>query len=102
VIVWRRIDTPASRWAAMLSEVRAEQPDHPELAAELFRGDSSTAYAYARRLRAGLVPSTGTEQPLDTAGFTFDVKQAGQARAVLYARWIGGEQLTLPELEASA
>jgi hypothetical protein len=94
-VVWRRIDTPASRWAELLSEVRAEQPDHPELAAELFRGDPSTAYMYARRLRAGLVPSTSGETPLDTAGFVFHVKQAGGNRCVLYGQWVGGEQLSL-------
>ena len=86
---WRRVESPAKRWAGTLALVREEQPEHPDKACELFYGDPSTAALYRRRLEAGYVPTTTTtELTIDTRGFEFIVRYHGN-KARLLGRWIG-------------
>lgn len=92
---WRRVDSPADRWRSMLDAIRAEQPEHPDKAAEVFYGDPSTAALYRRRLEAGYIPSTATELPLDTKGFEFIVRYHGN-KARLLCRWIGTQPRRTP------
>lgn len=85
---WRTVLSPVDRWIQMLEEVKAQQAEHPDRAAELFFGDHSTAALYRRRLEAGYVPSTQQQVSLDTSGFVFFVKHAGN-KARLLAQYVG-------------
>lgn len=99
---WREPTTAADRWATKLRELRDGQADHPGMAAELWEGDSSTAYVYRGRLQRGLVPSGRLEVPLaiDVTGFVFTTRQVGLTRRMVLGMWVGTQDaLPFPEPE---